>query len=382
MTEPFQPFSYINNENATRLAYLFILRKEEPWVIAMVAKSLSPDLASQMISVLPMELQSKVAREALTLRQATREQIIAIDNDIKENVEFVVGGMERVAAMLGEADAETRNNILNYLKAERPAVYDVVRQHFPPEGPSKSYGALDLACVIIPTFNEAPNIARLAEALRGLSPKLSIVVVDDGSPDGTGPAADEAAKKFAPMAVIHRSGKGGRGSACLAGFKKALSDPKVKYVVEMDADFSHDPKELPAMLELLETGKADVVVRSRYERASRIVDWSLARRVFSKLSNMFARSLLGIPISDYTNGYRAYTRKAAESIDFDRVAATGYIVLSEIAYQLHLKGLRFLCLPTVFVNRRRGQSNLSLKEIVGAFRGVTSLRSRYGRTPT
>src|SRR5271168_2991959 len=98
-------------------------------------------------------------------------------------------------------------------------------------------GALSKACVVIPTFNEAPNIARLAEALRVLSPGLSIIVVDDGSPDGTGAVADEAARKFAPMAVIHRTGKGGRGSACLAGFKKALSDPKVQYVLEMDADF-------------------------------------------------------------------------------------------------------------------------------------------------
>jgi dolichol-phosphate mannosyltransferase len=238
---------------------------------------------------------------------------------------------------------------------------------------------LSRACVVIPTYNEAPNIARLAEALRALSPKLSIIVVDDGSPDGTGPVALEAAKRLAPMQVINRSGKGGRGSACMAGFVLGLSDPKVEYVVEMDADFSHDPKELPAMLDILERGEADVVLRSRYESTSRIVDWTIPRRVFSKFSNIFARTLLGIPISDYTNGYRAYTRKAAEAIDFKKIAATGYIVLSEVAYQLHLKGLRFACLPTIFVNRRRGQSNLSLKEITGAFRGVTSLRGRYGK---
>src|ERR1039458_6095702 len=130
--------------------------------------------------------------------------------------------------------------------------------------------ALSQACVVIPTFNEAPNIARLAQDLRALSPGLSIIVVDDGSPDGTGEVAVAAAKKLAPMQVIHRSGKGGRGSACMAGFMLGLSDPKVKYVVEMDADFSHDPKELPAMLEILESGKADVVLRSRYEGTSRI----------------------------------------------------------------------------------------------------------------
>ena len=240
--------------------------------------------------------------------------------------------------------------------------------------------ALAAAAVVIPTFNEAPNIARLAEALRALSPGLLIIVVDDGSPDGTGKAADEAAARLQPMQVIHRTGKGGRGSACIAGFKAMLADPKVKYLLEMDADFSHDPKEMPEMLEILERGEADVVVRSRYAPESRIIDWSIARRVFSRLANIFARSLLGIPITDYTNGYRAYTRKAAEAIDFDKVAASGYIVLSEIAYQLHLKGIKFVCLPTIFVNRRRGQSNLSLKEIMGAFTGITSLRSRYGRS--
>ncbi len=236
---------------------------------------------------------------------------------------------------------------------------------------------LDSACVVIPTFNEAPNIARLALALRALSPGLGITVVDDGSPDGTGQVAEEAASRLGPMKVIHRSGKAGRGSACLEGFKLALKDPKVDYVIEMDADFSHDPKELPEMLKAIEEGRADIVVRSRYESESRIVDWSVARRVFSRLANLFARTLLGIPISDYTNGYRAYSRQAVESIDLAQVAASGYIVLSETAYQLHLKGLRFLCLPTVFVNRRRGQSNLSLREIWGAFQGVVSLRRRY-----
>lgn len=238
--------------------------------------------------------------------------------------------------------------------------------------------ALDFAAVVIPTFNEADNVVRLAEALRALSKGLRIIVVDDGSPDGTAKLAEEAAPRLAPMQVVNRKGKGGRGSAVIAGFRLAMADPAVKYFLEMDADFSHDPKEMPEMLDILERGEADVVLRSRYAPESRIIDWSLARRVFSKLANLFARTLLGIPISDYTNGYRAYTRKAAEAIDFDKVAASGYIVLSEIAYQLHLKGMRFACLPTIFVNRRRGVSNLSLKEIMGAFTGITSLRRRYG----
>ena len=125
----FEPFSYVNEENIKRLSYMFLLRKEEPWVIAVVASYLRPDFARQMLTSLPVELQAKVALEALTVRQVTREQVIAMDTDIKENVDFVVGGMERLTSMLDESDTATRNNILNYLKNEKPLVYEQVRKH-------------------------------------------------------------------------------------------------------------------------------------------------------------------------------------------------------------------------------------------------------------
>ncbi len=238
-------------------------------------------------------------------------------------------------------------------------------------------GPLTGTCVVIPTYNEADNIARLAQALRGLSPELRIIVVDDASPDGTGAVVDGLKPRLDPLEVIHRRGKGGRGSACLEGIAAALKDPGARAIVEMDADFSHDPRELPDTVAAL--AGADVVVRSRYAPGSRIVDWSLARRVFSRLANAFARALLGIPLSDYTNGYRAYSRRAAEAIEPSRIESTGYIVLSETAYQLHRKGLRFAELPTVFVNRRRGQSNLSWREVLGALTGIIRLRLKYGR---
>lgn len=125
----FEPFSYINEQNVKRLAYMFLLRKEEPWVVAVVASYLRPDLARLLLTSLPVELQAKVALEALTVRQVTREQVLAIDGDVKENVDFVVGGMERLIAMLDEADAASRNNILSYLKNEKPMVYEAVRRH-------------------------------------------------------------------------------------------------------------------------------------------------------------------------------------------------------------------------------------------------------------
>ncbi|HVA65743.1 MAG TPA: FliG C-terminal domain-containing protein [Elusimicrobiota bacterium] len=125
----FEPFAYINEENIKRLAYMFLLRKEEPWVVAVVASYLRPDYARQLLTSLPVEFQARVAMEALTVRQVTREQVVAIDADVKENVDFVVGGLERLITMIDEADTATRNNILNYLKNEKPLVYEHVRRH-------------------------------------------------------------------------------------------------------------------------------------------------------------------------------------------------------------------------------------------------------------
>lgn len=239
---------------------------------------------------------------------------------------------------------------------------------------SREPGPLSEVCVVIPTYNEAANIGRLIEALRGLSGGLSIIVVDDGSPDGTGRIAEGLSSRFGPLEVLHRSGKSGRGSAVLAGFEAALQKG-ARTILEMDADFSHDPRELPDTIAALKRG--DVVIRSRYAPGSSIVDWSLSRRVFSRLANLFARALLGIPLSDYTNGYRAYAREALLALEPEKIESSGYIVLSETAYQLHLKGFHFVELPTVFVNRRRGQSNLTLREVLGALGGILRLRWKY-----
>jgi len=226
-------------------------------------------------------------------------------------------------------------------------------------------------CVVIPTYNESANIVRLARRLRALSPDLRILVIDDSSPDNTGTLAEEASHLLQPMNVIRRFRKEGRGSACLLGFAAALQDPETRVIVEMDADFSHDPAELPATVET--TKGADVVIRSRYLPGSRIVDWSFSRRLFSRCANALARLLLNVKLTDYTNGYRAYSREAAAAIQSKNIGSSGYIVLSEIAEQLHAKGFRFVELPSVFVNRSRGKSNLGLSEIVGATVGIVRL---------
>jgi dolichol-phosphate mannosyltransferase len=222
-------------------------------------------------------------------------------------------------------------------------------------------------CVVIPTYNEKDNIERLISALRAVDKTLRIIVVDDASPDGTSAEVERLG-----ATLIRRAGKQGRGSAVLAGFHEGLKDPAAKAFVEMDADFSHDPNELAGTVKALD--HADLVVRSRYLPGSRIVNWPPARKVFSKLANVFARALLGIPLSDYTNGYRAYSRKAVEALEFEKIVPAGYITLSATALALHEKGFKIAQLPSVFVNRRRGESNLTAREIASAFTGLLRLR--------
>ena len=228
--------------------------------------------------------------------------------------------------------------------------------------------------IVIPTYNEKENIVTLVEAILKLPFDISALIVDDNSPDGTGIIADELARKYDKVDVIHRKGKGGRGSACLAGFRYAAS-LDVDYIFEMDADLSHNPKEIPEFLEKIKN--YDAVIGSRYAEGSRIINWGILRRIFSRLANFYAGLLLGIPITDYTNGYRCYRKEVLNDLDIDKIDSSGYIVLSEVAYQLARKGCTIGEVPTVFVNRRRGESNLSIKEITDAFVSLLRIRSRY-----
>lgn len=227
--------------------------------------------------------------------------------------------------------------------------------------------------IIIPTFNEKENIEDLiAETLKAL-PGGDVFVVDDNSPDGT---ADIVAKFADPRAhVIVREQKNGRGGAVLDGIRSALGSEKdYQRFIEMDADFSHHPQYLSDIL--AKAQDFDVVIGSRYLAGAKIVNWSVQRKVFSFLANRFAGRLLGVPITDYTNGYRCYSREAAKSIPYDKIGATGYIVLSEVAVGLHKRGFTFGEVPITFVNRERGLSKLSLKEILSAAVGIVKLRSR------
>jgi len=228
--------------------------------------------------------------------------------------------------------------------------------------------------VIIPTYNEADTIVSLVEKLFSLSLDLDIVIVDDGQ-DGTENLIRQQLTSRPNLFLIKRQIKAGRGSAVLEGIKFGLSKD-YDLLAEMDADFSHQPEELPGLMKLAAANR--VVIGSRYVKGSKIINWPLGRRIFSRLANFYAALILGIGINDYTNGYRVYGREAARKLDFVKIKSSGYIVLSEIAYQLFKKGVEFVEQKTTFINRRRGQSNFSIKEIKESFISVLRIKKHIG----
>lgn len=211
--------------------------------------------------------------------------------------------------------------------------------------------------VIVPTYNEEANIVELINKLNSLNLSLDILIVDDGS-DKTADLVRQNQERLPNLFLIKRQGKSGRGSAVIEGFKYGLQKD-YQYFVEMDADFSHEPGELPGLLKLVESN--GIVIGSRYVKGSKIINWPMRRRIFSKLANIYASLILKIGIKDYTNGYRVYKREAIEKLEFDKIKSTGYIALSEIAYQLFKKGIKFAENKSIFINRKRGNSNFFFK---------------------
>jgi len=228
--------------------------------------------------------------------------------------------------------------------------------------------------IIIPCYNEAENIGLLIMIIREIVSDAYIIVVDDNSPDGTADIIRSIMKDDRNVSLILREGKGGRGSASIEGMKEAFKRG-ADIIIEMDADFSHNPRELPLLIKATE--KYDMVIGSRYRSSSRIKGWPIIRRFFSKLANIYARLMLGIPITDYTNGYRAYRRAVLEVVDFEAINRKGYVVLSEMAMNIFARGFAIGEVGTYFLNRRRGESNLSIGEIISAFTSVIDLRRRY-----
>jgi dolichol-phosphate mannosyltransferase len=214
--------------------------------------------------------------------------------------------------------------------------------------------------IVLPTYNEAENLPRLVSALFSLPLDLSLLVVDDGSPDGTGAIADELSRQYpSKLSVLHRLGKLGLRSAYMEGFQKAF-DMGANVVVQMDADFSHDPAVLPEMARRL--ASHDVVIGSRYVKGGSLDDrWPAWRKALSAFGNFYARTILSSPLHDMTTGFRMWRREALQSMPLDRIRSNGYIFLVEMAYVAYLMGLRISEVPIHFADRRWGKSKMSLK---------------------
>ena len=214
--------------------------------------------------------------------------------------------------------------------------------------------------IILPTYNEAENLPKLVSALLSLPLDLSILVVDDHSPDGTGEIADQLSVRNPDRVfALHRAGKLGLRSAYIEGFHKAF-DAGAEAVVQMDADFSHDPAVLTEMARRL--ASCDVVVGSRYVRGGSLDErWPAWRKLLSAFGNFYARTILSFPLRDVTTGYRMWRRAALQNMPLDRIRSSGYIFLVEMAYVAYLMGYRITEIPIHFADRRWGKSKMSLK---------------------
>ena len=219
--------------------------------------------------------------------------------------------------------------------------------------------------VVVPTYNERENLPALAAALREAVPHAHLMIVDDGSPDGTGRIADELARaRPGEVHVIHRAGKQGLGTAYVAGFRRAL-ELGYDRMVQMDCDFSHDPATVPALLTALDRG-ASLALGSRYVPGGGTVNWGLVRKVISRGGSTYARAVLGVGYRDLTGGFKAWRRDTLAAIPLDRVAAQGYCFQIEMTYRAHLLGRRIVEVPITFVDRRVGQSKMSKKIVAEA----------------
>lgn len=231
--------------------------------------------------------------------------------------------------------------------------------------------------IILPTFNEAENLPKIIPAiLNNQIPELSILIVDDNSPDGTGQIADELAKKYpGKIEVMHREGEPGLGRAYIAGFLHVLKGD-VELIGQMDSDFSHPPERLPAMIAKAE--EADLALGSRYIAGGSVDEqWPFWRKALSRWGNFYARTILGIPVSDVTGAYRIWRREFLEKIPFQDVVSNGYIFLVEILHLADKYGARFGEVPIYFADRQWGESKMNFRIQVEAAWRVWQVRWRY-----
>jgi dolichol-phosphate mannosyltransferase len=233
------------------------------------------------------------------------------------------------------------------------------------------------AIICLPTYDERENLAPILGAIHAVVPAADVLVIDDASPDGTGALADELAARDGRVKVLHRAGKQGLGRAYLAGFAWAL-ERGYGLVLEMDADFSHDPRHLPELLAAAR--EADVVLGSRWVPGGGTVNWGLGRKVVSRGGSLYARTILGVGVRDLTGGFKCFRREVLEAVDLASVECSGYAFQIELTYRALRKGFRVVEVPIVFVERRAGRSKMSRRIVVEAMAKVWSMRfSRFAR---
>jgi dolichol-phosphate mannosyltransferase len=231
------------------------------------------------------------------------------------------------------------------------------------------------AIVVVPTYNELANLKTLVEKLQEYAPQLHILIVDDNSPDGTGQLADELRNSDPDrISVLHRERKEGLGRAYVDGFKEVLKKD-YEYILQMDADLSHDPVHLPDFF--AEIQNHDLVVGSRYLKGISVVNWDLKRLVMSKLATNYVRFVTRVPFTDATSGFSCWRREALEAISFQNAFSSGYVFLVELKYKAYRKGFRVSEVPIIFIERKSGNSKMDWAVIWEAFWGVLRLRLKY-----
>jgi dolichol-phosphate mannosyltransferase len=226
------------------------------------------------------------------------------------------------------------------------------------------------ALVCLPTYNERENLERMLRALVPLG--VRVLVIDDNSPDGTGELADRLSVELSNVSVLHRAGKEGLGPAYLAGFREALQGDAA-YVLEMDCDFSHDPADVPRLIDACANG-ADVALGSRYVPGGGTANWSLGRRLVSAGGSLYARALLGIGIRDLTGGFKCFRREVLEHLDLDAIHSKGYAFQIETTYRAIRAGFRVVEVPILFSDRTEGSSKMSHTIFLEAVGRVPTLR--------
>ena len=228
--------------------------------------------------------------------------------------------------------------------------------------------------VVLPTYNESENLRAIVESIQAYAPGANVLVVDDDSPDGTGALADELSNEQPEKVfVLHRPRKEGLGRAYVAGFEFALAR-RYDFVVQMDADFSHDPKYLPLFFEAAR--ESDLVLGSRYLKGISVVNWDLKRLILSKAATLYVRLVTRMPLTDTTGGFKCWRREALEAIGLEGVFSNGYLFQVEMTYKAFRKNLRIAEVPIVFVERRLGRSKMHWGIIAEALWGVVRMRLR------